>query len=662
LAELACYISVLVNYMRHERSPSMVRSPLCDFLIKTAIGPFAKVAMPTLPPKSDPTLPTLPTLMTTPTSSPHFLDALPSSTPPQPLSLTLSSSPSPSITGPCVLLSPAGGIEGVSTPTTPAPLSIIAPSSMASPLPRLPSIQPLSIGVPSALSTPKISTMTTPPVLSRPTSTPVSTPSLAPTPSSTIAATSSSEALMDAHLRFCYDLYWALSVAAESKTHKRDYDHVKERLVRELTAADPLLAQQLSDGQDFVARFERSPVREIDGLRAGLKTVVFPLRLPVDPSVRVLSMNLEGVKEFDSATRPVMVPCQRDLSKAEWLALNNPTPSTNATTTTTPPSATVASPDCSPATIAMPPTPAPAAAPRSPTMTPRPIPSTPPQVRDVLGDANAIATVASLMSPSTTGPRHEIKYVQHHHHTPGHHHHHHGHHPHPYQGTGGHHPRQPSLAHVQTRPKPESAPPSLYRIIYKREDVRKDQIILNVIRMMDTILKRDAGLDLLAVTYRVTPTSSIGGFLEMVLNCETVSNIRGPEGKKPLVNWLAQFENNNHIIFGTFSRSMAFWTVVQLLLGLGDRHLDNIMLTHDGRLFHIDFGFVLGQEPKPMMPRIRLDSFMIEAMGGEENPHYASYLDMCIRAFLCLRQHMSLFYQMLLSLPEVLSQLVVHAY
>lgn len=58
-----------------------------------------------------------------------------------------------------------------------------------------------------------------------------------------------------------------------------------------------------------------------------------------------------------------------------------------------------------------------------------------------------------------------------------------------------------------------------------------------------------------------------------------------------------------------------------LLLEVGflfGRHLDNLLLRDDGRLFHVDFGFILGRDPKPFPPPMKLCKEMVEAMGGAE--------------------------------------------
>ena len=81
------------------------------------------------------------------------------------------------------------------------------------------------------------------------------------------------------------------------------------------------------------------------------------------------------------------------------------------------------------------------------------------------------------------------------------------------------------------------------------------------------------------------------------------------------------------------------------------------MLTSTGYLFHIDYGYILGSDPKFMAPEIRITPEMVDALGGFDSKYYQLFKTLCSKAYNCLRRHANLFIELLSMLyklkPEI---------
>mgnify|MGYP000934543739 CR=1 FL=1 len=183
--------------------------------------------------------------------------------------------------------------------------------------------------------------------------------------------------------------------------------------------------------------------------------------------------------------------------------------------------------------------------------------------------------------------------------------------------------------------------------LFKRDSLKRDFIVTRVIFLMIQYLQRDIGLDidLDPIHYLVLLFNNDSGLIEIVPNSHTLYDIRN-EYHTDLQNFILKMNGNEKIntVQTRFINSLAVYSVITYLLGIGDRHLDNIMIHELGLIFHIDFEYILGEDPKFLTQNMRISDDMLKALGGKNSDNYQILITRCTEIFNCLRSHYRIFY------------------
>ncbi|XP_043371391.1 phosphatidylinositol 3-kinase catalytic subunit type 3 isoform X6 [Dermochelys coriacea] len=122
-----------------------------------------------------------------------------------------------------------------------------------------------------------------------------------------------------------------------------------------------------------------------------------------------------------------------------------------------------------------------------------------------------------------------------------------------------------------------------YPVIFKHgDDLRQDQLILQIISLMDKLLRKE-NLDLKLTPYKVLATSTKHGFMQFIQSVPVAEVLATEESIQNFFRKHAPSETGpNGIsaeVMDTYVKSCAGYCVITYILGVGDRHLDNLLLT-----------------------------------------------------------------------------------
>jgi phosphatidylinositol kinase/protein kinase (PI-3 family) len=185
------------------------------------------------------------------------------------------------------------------------------------------------------------------------------------------------------------------------------------------------------------------------------------------------------------------------------------------------------------------------------------------------------------------------------------------------------------------------------------DDLRMDMVTLQLFQAMQAIWFEN-GLKVKMSLYKVLCTGYMQGMLEMVTNSETLANIHVQEGgaikqllfNASVLNWIEK--NCKTVSLNeakmNFLISNVAYCLATFVLGVGDRHNDNIMMKKNGELFHIDFGHFLGHFKYKMGIKRERAPFVFTrqfqyVLGGDDSELFKTFKSQLNKGYSILRKN-----------------------
>lgn len=178
------------------------------------------------------------------------------------------------------------------------------------------------------------------------------------------------------------------------------------------------------------------------------------------------------------------------------------------------------------------------------------------------------------------------------------------------------------------------------QLLIKQEDVRTDRLAMVIGYWIETLTKQQVCL------YDVFPITTDLGCIVMIPDACTLYDIRKTTS---LLNFVMTHNADKTVSFirERIVSSCVGACLLAFTMGLGDRHLENILLTKHGTLAHVDFGYVLGEDPKHVSTPMRITEDMVDAMGGKGSVTFVKFIDHTQKGYETIRLYASFWFHLL---------------